>query len=54
MIAASMKVIRTAASENAEINGDTPVMRLFALLEVIAAKDERPSLQALVEATGLP
>ena len=29
-------------------------MRLFALLEVIAAKDQRYSLQALVEETGLP
>ena len=58
MIAASMKVIRAAVSECAEVSpelsGDTPVMRLFALLEVIAAKDERCSLQALVEATGLP
>ncbi len=37
-----------------ELAGDTPTMRLFALLEVIAAKDQRYSLQALVEETGLP
>ena len=34
--------------------GDTPTMRLFALLEVIAAKDQRQSLQALALETGLP
>ncbi len=37
-----------------ELDGDTPTLRLFALLEVIAAKDQRYSLQALVEQTGLP
>ncbi len=44
-------------SEKAEISridGDTPTMRLFALLEVIAAKDELVSLQGLVEETALP
>jgi DNA-binding IclR family transcriptional regulator len=46
-----MKATRTAAPE---IDGDTPALRLFALLEVIAAKDQRYSLQALVEQTGLP
>lgn len=35
-------------------SGDTPTMRLFALLEVIASKDERLSLQRLVAETGLP
>ncbi|HEY4069025.1 MAG TPA: IclR family transcriptional regulator [Burkholderiaceae bacterium] len=44
--------IRLAAAP--ELEGDTPALRLFALLEVIAAKDERHSLPALVEATGLP
>jgi IclR family transcriptional regulator, acetate operon repressor len=34
--------------------GDTPTLRLIALLEVIAAKDQRHSLQSLVEETGLP
>jgi IclR family transcriptional regulator, acetate operon repressor len=37
-----------------ELNGDTPTMRLFALLELIAAKDQFVSLQGLVEETGLP
>lgn len=38
----------------AELNGDTPTMRLFALLELIAAKDQFVSLQGLVEETGMP
>jgi len=38
----------------AEPNGDTPAMRLIGLLEVIASKDERYSLQRLVEETKLP
>jgi DNA-binding IclR family transcriptional regulator len=33
---------------------DSPTLRLFALLEVIAAQDRLFSLQSLVEATGLP
>jgi DNA-binding IclR family transcriptional regulator len=50
-----MKIVPAAAApEVAEIGGDTPAMRLFALLEVIAAKDGRYSLQGLAEATGLP
>lgn len=40
--------------EAGELNGDTPTMRLFALLELIAAKDQFVSLQGLVEETGLP
>ncbi|MGH3516291.1 MAG: IclR family transcriptional regulator [Haloechinothrix sp.] len=44
----------TPALEVAELNGDTPTMRLFALLELIAAKDQFVSLQGLVEETGLP
>lgn len=40
--------------ETGELNGDTPTMRLFALLELIAAKDQFVSLQGLVEETGLP
>ncbi|UTV26609.1 IclR family transcriptional regulator [Photobacterium atrarenae] len=36
------------------IEGDTPTLRLFSLLEVIAEKDEFFSLQKLVEETGLP
>ena len=37
-----------------ELNGDTPTMRLFALLELIASKDEFVSLQGLVDETGMP
>lgn len=40
--------------ELAEINGDTPALRLLSLLELIAAKDLGVSLQALVDETGLP
>ena len=47
-------VADVAADVSTELAGDTPTMRLFALLEVIAAKDQRYSLQALVEETGLP
>lgn len=38
----------------AELAGDTPTMRLFALLEVIAARDQLFTLQSLVDETGLP
>ena len=38
----------------AELHGETPAMRLFALLELIAAKDEFISLQGLVDETGMP
>lgn len=41
-------------SEITKIDGDTPAMRLLALLEVIATKDQFFSLQSLVEETGLP
>lgn len=41
-------------AEVAAVNGDTPTMRLFALLELIASKDHFVSLQGLVEETGLP
>jgi IclR family transcriptional regulator, acetate operon repressor len=36
------------------LDGDTPNLRLFALLEVIAQKDAPFTLQAMVEETGLP
>ncbi len=38
----------------ATIDGDTPALRLFALLELICSKDEFVSLQGLVAETGLP
>lgn len=40
--------------EPARIDGDTPTLRLFALLEVIAKKDRLFSLQDLVEEIWLP
>lgn len=43
-----------ANPEVLEINGDTPTLRLFSLLEAIASKDQLFSLQSLVEDTGLP
>jgi IclR family transcriptional regulator, acetate operon repressor len=38
----------------ARLDGDTPMLRLVALLERVASKDQRFSLQALVDDTGLP
>lgn len=40
--------------EPVTLTGDTPTMRLFVLLEVIAARHQLFSLQGLVEETGLP
>ncbi|CAM3230802.1 IclR family transcriptional regulator [Cupriavidus taiwanensis] len=48
-----MNDMRFAKSE-ARPDGDTPALRLFGLLEVIAEKDQSFNLQALVEETGLP
>ena len=42
------------AAAPVEINADTPTLRLFALLEVIASKDQFFSLQGLAEETGIP
>jgi IclR family acetate operon transcriptional repressor len=36
-----------------ELSGDTPTLRLFSLLELIAAKDQLFTLQGLVETTGM-
>lgn len=41
-------------AEDRKIDGNTPTMRLFALLEVIAQKDQFFSLQSLVDELGLP
>jgi DNA-binding IclR family transcriptional regulator len=49
-----MSAAPALAPDPLEINGDTPTMRLFSLLETIAAKDQLFSLQGLVEETGLP
>lgn len=43
-----------AATPLDALGSDTPTLRLFALLEVIAARDQRYSLQDLLEETGLP
>jgi IclR family acetate operon transcriptional repressor len=51
---ATMKIVRSAKVDAIEVGGDTPTIRLFALLEVIASRDQLFSLQTLVEATGLP
>jgi DNA-binding IclR family transcriptional regulator len=40
--------------DDPKIDGNTPTMRLFALLEVIAQKDQYFSLQSLAEELGLP
>lgn len=45
---------RSEDAQAPRIDGDTPTMRLMALLEVIASKDEFVTLQGLVEETGLP
>ena len=37
-----------------QLDGDTPTLRLFALLELIATQDKFVSLQSLVEETGMP
>ncbi|MCF8177747.1 MAG: IclR family transcriptional regulator [Sulfuritalea sp.] len=46
--------IGKAKQNPTRIDGDTPTLRLFALLEVIAEQDRFFSLQSLVEETGLP
>lgn len=43
-----------AVSAATKLDGDTPAIRLFSLLEVIAEKDQYFSLQGLVEELGLP
>ena len=49
-----MKVVARRAAAVPEINGDTPTLRLFSLLEVIASKDQMTSLQGLTDETGVP
>src|ERR1700712_4040124 len=49
-----MKIVPPSQPLLATLDGDTPTMRLFALLEVIASKDQLFSLHALAEETGLP
>ncbi|GAA5088446.1 IclR family transcriptional regulator [Paenalcaligenes hermetiae] len=40
--------------ETVKIAGDTPALRLFSLLELIASQDKQFSLQDLVDSTDLP
>ncbi len=48
------KQLRVVADEPVKIAGDTPTMRLFSLLELIAQQDRQFSLQDLVDRTDLP
>ncbi len=49
-----MKSVPNPAQAPVEINGDTPTLRLFSLLEAMASKDQLFSLQSLVEETNIP
>ncbi len=49
-----MKSVPAPVQTPVEINGDTPTLRLFALLEVVASKDQFFSLQKLAEETDIP
>lgn len=50
----ALKSVRKSQAPEFEVNGDTPTIRLFSLLEVMASRDQLFSLQALVDETGLP
>lgn len=50
----SIRAIANLPTDPSRIDGDTPALRLFALLEVIAAHDSHLTLPALVAQTGLP
>ncbi|MFN9278279.1 MAG: IclR family transcriptional regulator [Rubrivivax sp.] len=49
-----MKLVSQRAAEQAEVQGDTPALRLVSLLEHVASRDHLHTLQGLAEATGLP
>jgi IclR family acetate operon transcriptional repressor len=49
-----MKSVRSPVQSSVEINGDTPTLRLFALLEVVASRGQFFSLQQLAEDTNIP
>lgn len=49
-----MKSVPTSLPAPVEISGDTPTLRLFALLETVASKDQFFSLQSLAEETNIP
>lgn len=48
----NIRLVKSA--ESVDPDRDTPALRLFSLLEVIAAKDRLCTLQGLVEETGWP
>jgi IclR family acetate operon transcriptional repressor len=50
----AMKSVPTLTPAPVEISGDTPTLRLFALLETVASKDQFFSLQSLAEETNIP
>ncbi|MEO8546715.1 MAG: IclR family transcriptional regulator [Burkholderiaceae bacterium] len=49
-----MEFARKALRTKLDAVADTPALRLFALLEVLAKSDRRHSLQSLVQETGVP
>lgn len=49
-----MKAVPNTSTPPVEINGETPTLRLFSLLEVVASKDQFFSLQGLSEETNIP
>ena len=49
-----MEIVKNLKPDAVEINGDTPTMRLFSLLEAIATKDQLFSLQTLTDETQIP
>lgn len=49
-----MKIVPKSTAAPIELDGDTPTLRLFALLELMASRDQLYSLQDLVDETGLP
>ena len=49
-----MKRESPQVAEPAEVQGDTPALRLVSLLEHVASRDRLHTLQGLAEATGLP
>ena len=46
--------MKASTARSVSLDGDTPMLRLVALLERVASKDQLYSLQALVDDTGLP
>ena len=50
----AMKLVSQRVAQTAEVQGDTPALRLVSLLEHVAARDQLHTLQGLAEATRLP